>query len=49
MKSIVKLASILLVVTTVGCSSIDMNTEGGQALSQHEDFTQVLAASSQGK
>ena len=49
MKSIVKLASILIIATAAGCSSIDVNTDGGQGLAQHEDFNQVLAASSQGK
>ena len=50
MKSMQKLASVLLVAITAGCASVDMNTEGGQSTAaNHEDFTAVLAENSQGK
>ena len=46
-----KIASFLFVVAlAAGCSSIELNTEGGQSVGQAEnDIALVLAADSQGK
>ena len=52
MKSIVTLASFLFLATlSVGCATVDMNTEGGTSVSQYEDnaVNQQLADSSAGK
>ena len=52
MKSIITFASFLFLATlSVGCATVDLNSEGGTSLSQsgQNDIAQMLADSSTGK
>lgn len=52
MKSIITLASFLFLATlSVGCATVDLNSEGGSSMSHHgeTDVSQQLADSSAGK
>ena len=52
MKSIITLASFLFLATlSVGCATVDLNSEGGSSPSQYSasDIDKMLADSSAGK
>ena len=52
MKTITTLASLFLLATlSVGCASVDLNTEGGSSVAHNgqEDIAQLMADSSAGK
>ena len=52
MKSIITLASFLFLATlSVGCATVDLNSEGGTSMSQNgeNDIAKLLADSSAGK
>ena len=52
MKSIITLASFLFLATlSVGCATVDLNSEGGSSMSHHgeNDIMQQLAKNSAGK